>query len=77
MLLEKVLALEHLLAQRLHTFHRYHRILLGFIPGAPYRLRLTVALHEGTYCVAFIYHRIPKRVKKIFDHNNFLHFCIS
>jgi hypothetical protein len=38
--------MEHLLAKRLHTFHRYHRILVGFIPGPPYRLCLMVTLHE-------------------------------
>ncbi|KAK7813788.1 hypothetical protein U0070_003697, partial [Myodes glareolus] len=40
LLLEKVLALEHLLAQRLRSFHRYHTIVLGCIPGPPYRLCL-------------------------------------
>lgn len=43
LLLEKVLALEHLLAQRLRSFHRYHTILLGSIPGAP----LPVVLNGG------------------------------
>ncbi|XP_051030212.1 P protein [Phodopus roborovskii] len=46
LLLEKVLALEHLLAQRLQSFRRYHTMLLGFTPGAPYSLSSMVALHE-------------------------------
>lgn len=65
LLLEKVLALEHLLAQRLRSFHRYHTILLGFIPGPPYRLCLMVASHKVRNPLQSLSY--DSQVEKIFD----------